>query len=173
MTKKVYSAPWGRRVWLFTGSLLLVGIVLALVLPFLFRKEGEPWIVSFIPTIMMFLIFGGTSLFLIRGYEVMDDKILVRRSFWTDSIDLMGLTSIEADSQSCKGAFKTIGNDGLFAMHGRFRSKKLGNFRAFVTNPQNGVILRFEDRTIVVSPDRPKSFVHEVTRRLRKLEGQT
>ena len=163
MSRKIYRAPWGRRVWLLTGSLVVAGVVLALVFPFLLVKEGEPMILSLLPAIAMLLIFGGTALFVVRRYEVMDDRILVRRSFWTDSIELSGLKSIEADPRACSGAFKTIGNDGLFAMHGRFHSKKLGSFRAFVTNPQNGVI---QTGGTLVMPDQRKTFLLRINPKL-------
>lgn len=46
-------------------------------------------------------------------------------------------------------------------------SRGLGHFRAFVTDLKRVVVLRFERRTVVVSPDQPEGFVRAIDARCR------
>ena len=170
MTPKSYSAPWGRRIWLITLPVVLLGLAVAVVLPLVIKDPKKPIDLWVLPALFA-AIYGTTALFCVRGYEITDEAILVKRSFWRNKIPIADVTSAEVDPEACKGAFKTIGNDGLFAMHGRFRSKRLGKFQAFVTDPGNSVILRTREVTTVISPENPRQFVNELSRRLRKREG--
>jgi hypothetical protein len=115
-------------------------------------------------------VIGGTALWMVRGFQLTDDAVVVRRVLWSNRIPLRTIESAEVDPHACKGAWKTCGNDGLFAMHGRFRSKHLGKFQAYVTNAENAVVLLVRGDTIVISPENPRSFVNELNRRLRRLE---
>jgi hypothetical protein len=56
-----------------------------------------------------------------------------------------------------------LGNGGFFAFTGYFRNKELGAYRAFMTDRRLAVVLRFPDRVIVVSPDRPEDFVSAIS----------
>jgi hypothetical protein len=58
-----------------------------------------------------------------------------------------------------------VGNDGLGAISGRFRSKRLGWFRAYVTDGERAVVLRWPDRCVVISPDQPSWFIETVRKR--------
>lgn len=52
-----------------------------------------------------------------------------------------------------------MGNGGFLGYIGWFRSKRLGSFRAYVTDPPRCVVLEFEQRKVVVSPDDPRRFL--------------
>jgi hypothetical protein len=171
MTTKHYAAPWGRRIWLITGLVSLLGLVMALTLPLILpvRDSGERWLV-WLSSALVLSIVGGTSLWMIRRFELTDDTLIIRRSFWTNRIPLAAIESVEVDGRACERAWKTIGNDGLFAMHGRFRSKRLGKFQAYVTDPANAVVLKVPGDTIVVSPESPHQFVKELNRRRERLK---
>ncbi len=167
MSTKTYSAPWGLKIRLVTGIVAGLGTGIAVVLPLFMKKEQASTAALFFPAIIVLTILAGTGLFVVRGFELSGGHLFVQRSFWKTDIDLAGLESATADPTACKGAFKTLGNGGVFAMSGRFYSRKLRSFRAFVTDPKNSVILKFAKRTIVVSPENPKSFSGELNRRLK------
>jgi hypothetical protein len=173
MSTLSYNAPWGRKIWLITGFACLFAIGAAISLPLLrpAKNPGDLW-AHWISPFAIIAIIGSTSLWMIRRFELSDDAILVRRSFWTNRIPLEVVEAAEVDPDACKGAWKTIGNDGLFAMHGRFRSKRLGKFQAYVTDPKNSVVLKVEGETIVISPESPGSFVKELNRRITRLKGK-
>ena len=171
VTTKHYGAPWGLQIGLTTGLVVGLGALGAIALPLVMKGDDSPLIVRLLPSIVIMAIFAGTGLFVVRGFELGDNRLFIRRSFWRTPVDLTRLQSATADPEACKGALKTLGNGGLFAMSGWFWSRKLGKFRAFVTAPVNSVILKLDDRTIVISPENPRSFVAEMNRRLgRKKE---
>lgn len=169
MISKSYGAPWGRRVWIITLAVLFFAAAVGALLPLLItNSKDQPanWAVP----VALVAVFGGTALFLVRGFEITDSAVLVKRSFWNSHVPLDELESAEVDPKACERAWKTCGNDGLFAMHGWFRNQRLGRFQAFVTDPDNAVVLRFPKRVVVVSPENPRHFVNELTRRLARLK---
>ena len=60
------------------------------------------------------------------------------------------------------GSIRTLGIGGFFGYIGRFRSRLLGNYQAYVTDSSRAVVLRFKDDTLVISPDDPAAFVSKV-----------
>ncbi len=167
MTTRTYAAPWGRRIWLITGAVTLFGLVFALVLPWSLpvRNPDERRVLWLVAPVAL-LIVAGSSFWMIRGFELTSDTLIVHRSFWSNRIPLAAIQSAGLDARACEGAMKTLGNDGLFAMHGRFRSKRLGKFQAYVTDPANSVVLKLASDTIVISPANPRQFLSELNRRL-------
>ena len=101
-----------------------------------------------------------------RRYRLSGDEIVIARAWLTVRFPLVGLTAVETDREALRGAWKIMGNDGLGAYAGRFRSKKLGNFRAYVSDPECAVVLRWPDRCFVVSPAQPGEFIDAVRARL-------
>ncbi|MEM0964156.1 MAG: PH domain-containing protein, partial [Bacteroidota bacterium] len=61
-----------------------------------------------------------------------------------------------------RAAIRVFGAGGPFALLGRFRSAAVGPFRAYATDRQRAVVLRWRSRTVVVTPDEPEAFAEEV-----------
>jgi hypothetical protein len=61
-------------------------------------------------------------------------------------------------------SLRTCGNGGAFSFTGWYWSKSLGFYRAFVTDLNSTVVLRFGKRTVVLSPEDPEDFVSEMKR---------
>jgi hypothetical protein len=101
----------------------------------------------------------------VRAFRLVGAELIVDRRFHKPRFALAGLESIVLDRSAMEGAWKQIGNDGLGAIAGRFRSKKLGTFRVYLTNPENAVVLRWPGQTLVVSPDRSFEFIEAVRER--------
>lgn len=152
-----FSAPWGRSVKVITGAVVVLVLAMAILPPFLHPSKGL-WALIAAPTVAA-AVLGIVGLFCVRGYTVKHRELLIQRLFWQTSLPLKGLEKAYADAQAMTGSFKTIGNGGLFAYTGWFRSKHLGKFRALVTDATRCVVLKFRDRTVVVSPDDPVAFV--------------
>lgn len=173
MSVKFYRAPWGTKVRLITGTTGLFALVAAVVLPLAVpaRDASERLAFGIVPFVILTVI-GVTALWMIRRFELTDDTLFVRRVFWANRIPLANIQSAEIDSHACQGAWKTMGNDGLFAMHGRFRGKRLGRFQAYVTDPANSVVLKLPGDTIVISPENPRGFLKELNRRLERLDNK-
>ena len=64
----------------------------------------------------------------------------------------------------CSKALRTCGNGGLFSFTGFYWSKRLGPFRAYVTNHRHCVVLRLAGKTVVMSPDDPEAFMRALLR---------
>ncbi|BET65292.1 hypothetical protein ASA1KI_02100 [Opitutales bacterium ASA1] len=102
----------------------------------------------------------------IENYRVADGRLVVKRAWHSPDFALEGLAEIRVASDALRGALRTFGNGGLGAISGWFWSRSLGRFRAYVTDAARTVVMRWPDRTVVVSPERPHEFVAEVRRRV-------
>ncbi|MBI5590853.1 MAG: hypothetical protein HY881_10260 [Deltaproteobacteria bacterium] len=103
-----------------------------------------------------------TAIFTIRGYVLTLDALLVRRLAWNSRVGLSGLQSAEVDPEAMSGSIRTCGNGGMFCFSGTFNNNRLGTYRVFATDPKRSVVLRFSDRTVVVTPDQPDDFVTRI-----------
>lgn len=151
---KSFNAPWGTSLWAM--SALATGVCVAASV-FAGQKAGV-WI-----GIIPLLIVVGAVPFIVRGYAVTSDSILVERLFWTTRLPLAGLQSARFEPDAVRGSIRTCGNGGLFSFTGWYWNKRLGAHRAFVTDPKRIVVLKFPKRTIVLSPNMPEDFVRNLS----------
>ena len=160
-----HKAPWGMTLIIATVlcTLLLVGFAINGIL----MGGALGWILSV--TLLGFLF--SCALFLIQGYTITPTAILVHRAFWKRPISLAGLKSAKSEPAAMGRSWRTFGNGGIFSITGYYRNKTLGDFRAFATDTKRTVVLRFETKTIVLSPADPDDFSREVELKA-KLEHQ-
>ena len=155
-----FSAPWGTPLKITTGlsSLVLAGI--AAIGTFSGPHNNPLWILGMIavPLSMLFI----AALFTIRGYVLTREALVIRRPGWNSRVWLSGLQSAEVDAEAMSQSIRTFGNGGMFCVAGTFSNGKLGSYRAFATDTRHSVVLRFSDRTIVVTPDLPDNFVARI-----------
>jgi len=152
-----FAAPWGRGVKITTIGVFAMLVTMSIVMPLVIPSE-EWWVVWAGPGVFA-LILGITSLFCVRGFEIRRGDLWIRRSFWETRVPLAELNGAWADPQAMHRSIRSAGNGGLTAYTGWFRSKKLGRYRAWVTDPARAVVLEIGEKKIVVSPDRPSSFL--------------
>jgi hypothetical protein len=123
--------------------------------------RGEiPWVLLMI--VLPLAILCAAMFFIIRGYVVTRDTLFIQRLGWNTKVSLANLRSVEADPEAMSKTIRTGGNGGMFCFAGKFKNKKLGPYRAFVNDPKHAVVLKFTDRTIVVTPDKPAEFVARI-----------
>ncbi|MDB6068350.1 MAG: hypothetical protein JWR26_4558 [Pedosphaera sp.] len=158
-----FGAPWSKELKLATTVCLVVciGVALIGIVSFPAAHPAARWNMILIPL----LILIGGLLFMVRGYTIVQDELIIHRLGWSSRLDLGALASAAADPSAMTGSIRTAGNGGLFAFCGWFRNQKLGSYRAFGTDPRRSVVLRFPDRVVVVTPDAPERFVNEITKR--------
>jgi hypothetical protein len=158
MNTTTYNAPWGKTLlWVsILATAVLLGVVVALVV----KPVPEPgrWLV-----ILPILILPGTALFIIRSYTIEPNALAIQRLFWTTRLPLSGLQSATVEPNAMRWSIRLCGNGGLFSITGWYRNRALGNYRAFVTDLTQTVVLRFPKKTIVVSPENPEQFVSEIS----------
>jgi|SRR5580704_12651255 hypothetical protein len=155
-----FGAPWGRMLKLTTVLAFFVCFGIPLIGLASYSDFPGPlrWTMMLLPL----LFVAGAAAFMIRGYTVSDGVLIIHRLGWNLHVELNSLISAEADPAALQGSVRLAGNGGLFAFCGWFRNAKLGVYRAFCTDSAHAVVLRFPDRTVVVTPDQPGKFVEAV-----------
>lgn len=155
----IFGAPWGRAVKLITGGSLLLLATLIVVPQLALRSEPGPFWMRLLAPGMVAVIFGIIALYAVRGYTLKGRHLRVQRLLWETEIPLHDLQAAHVDREAMAHAWRTMGNGGLLVFAGWFRNKKLGKFRALVTDQTRCVVLEFKNWKLVVSPDDPEAFV--------------
>jgi hypothetical protein len=159
------SAPMGRRVYLsgiFAVGVLLVGFCVnsyfVLTRVFQHAPIGGRVIQALAPVLPLFIL-AATFMFersRISKFSIEENVLVLGRKRYP----LPGLLEVGKDSEVLKRARKRSGNGGLGAIRGKFRSKRLGNFDAFLSGTENAVVLKWPDRVVAVSPADPEFFIY-------------
>lgn len=158
MNGQTFAAPWGKTLrWMTAFSAVILGAVVVTV--FLVDKSGP----GRAAVLLLPLIFLGAALFIIRDYTIAPRELLIRRLLWTTRVSLADLQTAEFQPKVMRGSLRLCGNGGMLSITGWYRNRTLGNYRAFVTELNNTVVLRFPKRTIVISPENPERFVAEIS----------
>lgn len=144
-----FKAPWDTQVRVITALVVLLAVVVSV-------WQGPP------ASLALWAIVLGAAIFAPRGYTVRDATLFVHRLGWSTKIDLSDLESVEWEPGATTGSLRTMGNGGLFGYVGHFRNDLLGSYRAWATDGARVVVLKTADRTLVVTPDEPAVFVHDV-----------
>lgn len=158
---KTYKAPWSRSLVVTSvlATLLIFGLVCGIsFLPL--PKSGREIVLllNWLPVVLV----PACALFTIWGYTITPDAILVHRLLWSTRLPRAGLVSAEPVAHAMRGSLRTCGNGGFYSFTGFYWSKTLKSYRAYVTDPGRTVVLRYDRRTVVVSPDRPEEFVRDL-----------
>lgn len=162
---KEYAAPWGKLLVGMTAfaTLVCMGVSVAIALNPAEGPGAER--ITRGAAILPMLVLVIALFFMVRGYVVTADEILVRRLLWSTRFERAKLQSASIEPDALRGSIRLFGNGGLFSFTGVFRSPRLGRYRAYLTDPARTVILRFADRIVVVSPEDPEAFVRDVSPR--------
>jgi hypothetical protein len=160
---RTYRAPWGRLLKLATGLAIAVclGVIGIGLTVFPHTQPIARWTMLLAPTALLIC----TAPFMVRGYTITDNALIIHRLGWESRLPLEGLVSATADPEAMKHSIRVWGNGGLFAFCGVFRNHKLGNYRAYATDSARSVVLTFKDRIVIVTPDAPAKFAGEITPR--------
>lgn len=154
-----FDAPWSPLLkWISGGATFLLTAIAMVVAGHVSGPPSRLYVVGALLLVPMVAV-----LFAVSGYEVEGGRLRIRRLLWSDSLPLATLSSAVRDPALTVGSWRIAGNGGLFSFTGWFRSKALGNYRAYVTDFDRVVVLRFHDRRpVVVSPADPDAFVAAV-----------
>lgn len=155
---KTYKAPWSTLLIVMSVLATAVCVGIAFSVCFLPGPVSGGWLGAALRWLPLVLV-PGAALFVVRGYTITPDAILVHRLFWDTRLPREGLLSADIEPGAMCRSIRTCGNGGLFSFTGWYWSKSLRSYRAFVTDLNRTVVLRYERRTFVVSPDDPGDFV--------------
>lgn len=156
-----YDSVWDFRVWVWT---LAAGGLVCFGLWILFRASKNAGLAIGAGSAILVVVVLALAL-APRGYEIQGTTLKVRLVLATRTYDLTQIK--EARTVSAKevfppGTWRVFGVGGLFGYYGYFKNAKLGRFLAFVTDRNSLVLLRFPEKTIVISPRNPQSFLEQV-----------
>jgi hypothetical protein len=105
----------------------------------------------------------GSLVFMVRGYVLTESQIEVRRLGWSTVLPFTGLAAVNGEPQGLRGSLRLFGNGGLFAISGWFWNRRIGLFRAYATDPERAVLLRYRDGAkVVVTPHDVQHFIVRV-----------
>jgi hypothetical protein len=163
-----FAAPIGVRVRVVTALVFVILVAIGFM-PFFLRAisaHSSPDELAWLgPAIALPIVIVILLLAIVREYRLVGSELHVIRLGRVNRYPLEGLTQAEANRDAMFHAWKKWGNDGLGAITGRFRSKQLGSFEALLTDANHAVVLRWPERTLVVSPEREAYFVQSVRER--------
>jgi hypothetical protein len=155
---KHYEAPWSKSLIVISmiTSMICLGVSAGAWWAAVAKHQAAPvrW-VALLPLVILFC----TALFTIRGYAITSEAILVDRLLWSTALPRVGLESAQVEPDAIRGSIRTFGNGGAFSFTGFYYNKRLGSYRAFVTDPRRAVVLRYAARRVVLSPAAPEDFV--------------
>ena len=156
------APPSGMIYGVTLFSFLLFAVLIVVV----WVKSVPQPIPTLLP-ILFALIFGLPYLFGVTGYELRGMELIVYRRLGPKRFSLGTLQKAYADPHALRGSLRVLGNGGLFCFCGWFWNRKLGVYRAYVTNLRRCVVLVRTDRTLVISPEDPQRFLNA----LRKIQS--
>jgi hypothetical protein len=163
-----FSAPWGRSVRLATAASVTVLLALLLV-GLLMAPRLLPWRMLAIGVPLILLL--GALPFMVRGYVLTESSIEVRRLGWSTFLPLAGLQAVTGEPEGLRGSVRLFGNGGLFGISGWFWNRRIGRFRAYATDPERVVLLRYRDgKKVLVTPHDVQHFIARV-RTLARIAG--
>lgn len=161
-TPKTFAAPWGR---LLKGTSIFVVVLFAAIIvsdSFILRAARVPaWLHPATAGALLAVLLGCLP-FVIRGYVVTDEGILIRRLWWNTVLPKADIISVEVVPNAMRKSLRTCGNGGLFSFTGFYWSKQLGHYKAYVNDLNRTVVVRTKKRTAVLSPDDPEAFAQAV-----------
>jgi hypothetical protein len=157
---KHYEAPWSTSLIVMSVLTTVVCLGVSAGTWLNFATKHLPGVLNWVAFIPLGILFG-TALFTIRGYSLSSESIQVHRLLWQTVLPRAGLQSAQVDPQVMRGTIRTFGNGGAFSFTGFFYNKRLGSFRAYVTDPRRCVVLHYANRRVVISPATPEEFVSD------------
>jgi hypothetical protein len=153
-----FSAPWSRSLRLITA--LSVALLLTVALAGLVLGPRRPLAWRMVMVGVPLVVLLGALVFTVRGYVLTESQIEVRRLGWRTTLPYAGLAAVTGEPDGLRGSLRLFGNGGLFAISGWFWNRRIGRFRAYATDPQRAVLLRYrDDSKVLVTPHDVQHFI--------------
>jgi hypothetical protein len=159
------SAPMGRRViapLILVSAIMFAAVAVNSLLVVRKMPANTPFAartaVSLAPLVALPILFAVFAFERSRTSHFRIEEnclVLGRKRF-----PLEGLVAAGRDPDIMRWAVKKCGNGGLGSIRGRFWSKRVGSFYAFLTGTENAVVLRWPDKVVAVSPADTEFFIY-------------
>lgn len=155
-----HKAPWGKPLIVVSTLVAVLCLGAAVGTPIILPGEAG-WTFHLLRWLPLVLLAGMLP-FVVRSYTITEDAILIRRLFWNTRLERGLLVAAEISPKVMNKSLRACGNGGGFSFTGWYWNRQLGLYRAFVTDLNRTVVLKFRLRNIVVSPENPAAFVGEL-----------
>lgn len=169
-----FSASWSAATWFVTLLVVVVAIVaMGVVLQQADRvasENGSKRALLTLAALIVPVILMVTVVFAPLGYTVSEMGIMVNRMGRNICIARSEIAQIELIKRRDVGfAMRICACGGFFGFYGLFWSKRLGRFRAYVTDTRHLVLVTRTDETkVLLSPFPAEVFVDMV----KDMQGQ-
>ena len=179
MTASRFECVMSRSLTVSTvaliGFLLLLLSVVGAIFTWAGRRSGWPaplvWsgAIAFGVTALATL---GAALFTFllapRAILLTDREVVVDRPLWRIEIPITDVKAVRLLAPGdLRGGIRTAGAAGMFAQIGNFHSPALGNFRMYLRDEADGVVLDARER-FVLSPRPAVAFVQQLSEKLSR-----
>ena len=162
--KIAYKATWGILLKIIS----IISTILLISLP-IFSLFYQPdkgniylWYITMIVLPLSLIIIALP--FIVLGYSVKGNKLLIHRLGWGNSFDLTNLTTATKQPKVMRRAIRIFGNGGLYSFTGKYREKNIGEYSAYITNFSNCIILEFSNnKKIAISPENGTKFLNKIS----------
>lgn len=155
MTTIEFRAPWDAYLRFMAASVSVAVPLIMLATIVVAATSLAAFLMFAVPPLLVGAALAGR----VRGYVLTEDAITIRRGWRETRLSLAGLCSVTADVAAMSGSLFLFSNHGLFSYVGRYWNRKLGWYRAYATDRSRAVVLRYADRTVVISPHDPQQFI--------------
>ncbi len=142
----------GLSIALTAFSLLILGGAALLVLTFVPQRFSWP---AALFLLAVALVTYGVSP---RGFSLSPEGLRIHRPFGAHVLPFDKVRSARRAQPNELCGLRTFGSGGMFGFFGWFWSRKLGHYRAYVTNRRKMVLVEAE-RPYLLSPERPDDFL--------------
>jgi hypothetical protein len=147
-----------QKIALFMGLVLLLGVVMYHYYWLRLSFISSLWNTFFwLMLISLPQIWFGCQA--VRSYRLSNGALIVKRVGRAKQIELRGLQSAVFTPIEC---WNLKGMAGVMRFAKWIDNNTVGTYQLFLTNPSKAVVLKFADHTVVVTPDQPEQFAHDV-----------
>lgn len=104
-----------------------------------------------------------------KGYAIEDRQLIIFRPFHRKFYSTTDLITVSiVDKKDMPRSIRVFGVGGLFGYYGLFRNSRYGTMVYYATRRDQFVVIeRTNERTIVLTPDDPHSFVSELNKQMK------
>lgn len=107
-------------------------------------------------------LVAGAGLFSISGYSISEGKLLVHRPFWVTKFKLEDLETVTVSREKFWLGIRLFGSGGFWGWYGWFWNREHGYYRILASGLDSRVILKWNKKTLVVSPNDPEEFLKKI-----------
>jgi hypothetical protein len=154
-----FPARWSGFVKIVTALCCVLLMGFPLVVATIKMRGANPGIRLIFPAVLCPFILMSSGLFAVLGYSIREERLVVHRPFWTSTYPLEGLKESSFRPGRFLAGVRLCGSGGLWGWFGLFYNSEFKMYHLQGTRLEDVVVLRWDKRTLVVTPSAPAEFV--------------